>query len=141
MTILENDNAAGVFFINETTLGPFTVEESSFQLLTVIVQREGGALTSETLQSTILPSGADFIGGTLFVNFQPGQRQALITFYAQDDSEPENEENFTLEISPLGDDPVVVREPSSVNITVLANDDYAGVFFFAATSLALFVGK
>ncbi len=34
----------------------------------------------------------------------------------------------------------IVREPSSVNITILANDDYAGVFSFATTSLALSVG-
>ena len=142
VTILQNDNAAGIFFINETTQGPFIIQESTSQILNVIIQREGGAVTSEVIQFEIVPNGfLDFFGGSGFASFSPDQRQFVITILAREDVLPEIDENFSLQISAIGGNDEIIGEPSSVNITILANDDYAGVFSFTSTSLNLFIGE
>ena len=142
MTITQNDNAEGIFSINATTQGPYFIDESSADILQILLQREGGALTTQLIMYETLPDGHnDFFGGFGFVTFPPNVRQRVITLFPQDDSIPETNETFSLTISSFDGSEDIFTEPTTVEITILANDDYAGVFQFASSSLDLYTGK
>ena len=50
-------------------------------------------------------------------------------------------EVFQLRLRSFGEDEAVIGRRSSINITVLPNDDEHGVFIFAEDSLDVFVSK
>lgn len=63
----------------------------------------------------------------------------LINVATVPDTIPETDETFLLEI--FSDNPEILGSPSTVSITILANDDWNGVFSFAADSLDLTIGN
>ena len=141
MTILQNDNAEGVFFISNATRGPFILQESSTEIIVITIEREGGALTNQLIQHEIPNGGDDLIGGFGFANFIANQRSITVTILINDDTIPEIDETFNFMISAVNGNEAILGSPTSVVITILANDDFAGVFLFAASSLSLFVGE
>ena len=141
MTILQNDNAEGVFFISNSTRGPFILEESVAEIIEITIEREGGALTNQLIQYEIPGGRQDLIGGFGFANFVANQRSFMVTILVNDDTVPERDESFNFTISAVGGNLNILGSPTYVEITILANDDFAGVFLFAASSRSLFVGE
>ena len=138
VTILENDNAAGIFSIAASTRGPFIIEESTSSLLSITILREGGALTNQVVRYDTYPDGiADFFGGSSEETFAPDQREANVILIPQDDNVPETNETFFFNISSADGRDEILGSPTSVMITILANDDYAGIFRFHDASLNL----
>lgn len=83
----------------------------------------------------------DFIGPTGILFFSPGEQVKGIPVAPVLDNIPEANETFTLEIfSPLGKADII-GSPTTVNITILPNDDYNGVFSFDSSSLSPLIGE
>ena len=83
----------------------------------------------------------DFIGPTGVLFFNPGDTTKNIPIAPVLDSIPETNETFTLELfSPLGKTQIL-GSPTTVTITILANDDYNGVFSFTDPSRLVGIGK
>lgn len=141
VTILQNDNAEGIFFISNATRGPFIFPESSSDIIVITIEREGGALTNQLMRYEIPDGSQDLIGGFGFANFIANQRSFTVTILINDDTIPEIDETFIFTISAVDGNEGILGSPTSVTITLLANDDFAGVFLFAASSLSLFVGE
>ena len=141
MAILQNDNAEGVFFISNSTRGPFVLEESVAEIIEITIEREGGALTNQLIQYEIPGGRQDLIGGFGFANFVATQRSFMVTILVNDDTVPEINESFNFTISAVGGNLNILGSPTYVEITILANDEFAGVFLFAASSRSLFVGE
>ena len=75
------------------------------------------------------------------MNFVPGQREANVSLLINNDDIPETNETYTFSISTIDGNTAILGSPTLVDITILANDDYAGLFRFAADSLQATVGK
>ena len=139
VTIAVNDNADGIFSLTSSQ-SAYTIQESSDDVIFITVQRQEGALTTQSIQYQTEPgSGTDFIGGVGILTFSPGQTEMSISVLPNDDDIPENTEVFNFTISASNND--ILGNTTSLEITILANDDYAGVFSFADTSLDLTIGK
>ena len=80
----------------------------------------------------------DFIGGSGNLTFEAGVDTSTITLAPRVDGIPEANEVFTLVI--FSSKPIV-QSPSNVTITILANDDYNGVFNFSSNSVNLVIGE
>ena len=141
MTILANDNPAGVFSISNSTRGPFSLDEENNRILVITISRTGGDLTRELIQYDLAGPIAEIAGGQGIADFQPGgSRDINITLFVTNDNVPEVNETFVFTIAPLRP-AVQVQMPVSVSITVLANDDFAGVFSFNTSSLSASLGE
>ena len=141
VTILKNDDADGIFSIAEISQGPFFVEETPTSVLQITIARSGGALTNVVLQYNTPGAENEIVGGVGLVNFVPGQTEANVSLLINDDDVPETNETFTFSISAMEDDTSILGSPTSVSVTILPNDDYAGLFLFAAQSQVATIGK
>lgn len=139
VTILTNDNPSGIFSISNTTSGPFLLTEDTNRILVVTIIRTRGDLTQELIQYDLVGQPAEIAGGQGIADFQPGERSKDITLFVTNDDIPEVNETFVFSIQPLSSG-VDVATPTTVDITVLANDDFAGVFSFNASSLSTSIG-
>ena len=131
------------------------------------IQRGGGDLTTEQILYRIIPSGNtlratisvclcvcvcvqvcnsfksfslgsdDFIGASSLVTFAPTNRTMSVDVAAALDDIPEINETFTFEIYSTKDN---IVSPSNVSITILANDDWNGVFSFNSSSISQTIG-
>uniref|UniRef100_A0A1X7VF86 Staphylococcus aureus surface protein A n=3 Tax=Amphimedon queenslandica TaxID=400682 RepID=A0A1X7VF86_AMPQE len=134
VTILENDEPGGTFSIASTSEGPFYIEESPLDSLSIQIQRNGGDLTTEQVLYRIVPSGSDdFIGSSGLVTFSPSNRSMTVSIGPSLDDIPEINETFTFEIYSTKD---IIRPPYNASITILANDDWNGVFNFSSSSIS-----
>ena len=79
----------------------------------------------------------DFIGASSLVTFGPTNRTMSVDVAAALDDIPEINETFTFEIYSMKDN---VVSPSNVSITILANDDWNGVFSFNSSSVSQTIG-
>ena len=141
VTILENDDAAGVFSIAAISQGPLFIEETPTSVLQITIARSRGALTNVLLQYNIPGAENEIIGGSGLVSFVPNQMESNISLLINDDDIPETNETYTFSISTVDGNTDILGSPTSVDITILANDDYAGLFSFAAESSVVTVGK
>lgn len=141
MTIRQNDAAEGVFSIRPAIGGPFVFNETVNTFIHILIVREGGALTDEIISYNIPGGQNDFIGGQI-AEFGKQETEFTITLFVIDDNIPETNETFQFEISASDSSASdILGMPSSINITILANDDYAGRFSFDAASLNQSIGK
>ena len=139
VTIALNDNADGIFTVSSSR-SSYTISESSDDVITLTILRAVGALTTQTIDYQTVPgSGVDFIGGVGRETFSPGQTEATVHVLPLDDNIPENVEEFNFTITASSSD--FLGNVTSIPITILANDDYAGVFSFTDSSLDLNIGK
>lgn len=139
MTILANDNPSGIFSISDSTSGPFFLDEDTNRILIVTIVRSRGDLTQELIQYDLMGEPGEIAGGQGIAEFQPGERSEDVTLFVTNDDIPEVNETFTFRIQPLSPG-VVLATPTSVDITVVANDDFAGVFSFNTSSLSTSIG-
>ena len=79
-------------------------------------------------------------GGRGLADFQERVREVNVTLLVINDVVPELDEMFVFTISGLNSG-LELATPTSVNITVLANDDFAGVFAFSSSSASLSIGE
>ena len=137
VTIPENDDAAGIFSVSQ---GPLFIDETPTSVLQITIERSRGALTNVLLQYNIPGAENEIIGGFGLVNFVPDQTESNVSLLINDDDVPETNETYTFSISAVDGNMDVLGSPSSVDITILANDEYAGLFRFASDSLEATVG-
>ena len=139
VTISLNDNANGVFTVSSSQ-SSYTISESSEDVITINILRGEGALTTQTIQYQTLPgSGADFIGGVGVATFPPGVTEVVVLVLPNDDNIPENRESFNFTISASDSD--ILGDVTHIEITILENDEYAGVFSFSDSSLDTSIGE
>lgn len=139
VTILANDDPSGIFSISNATRGPFFLNEDNNNILIVTIVRTQGALTSELIRYDLVGETGEIAGGQGLADFQPGDREFSVTLLVIDDSTPELNETFLFIISPL-DSRIQLGSPTTVDVTVLANDDFAGLFSFNVSSLTSTIG-
>ena len=141
VTILLNDNAEGIFSLTSSQTS-YTIEESTLDVISITIQRDEGALTTQTIiYQTVPGTGSDFIGGVGVAEFVPGQTERIITLLPIDDDIPENTEVFNFTISAGDGNDAILGSPVALEITILPNDDYAGVFRFEDSSLTVTIGE
>ena len=142
VTIQQNDDATGVFSISSSTSGPFFVQEPPLNdLIEVTIVRTGGSLTTERIQTQVVNGDTEYSGAFRTIGFSPGQVEMDVLFFVRNDNIPETNETYLFTISSVDGNSAILGSPTSVSITILANDDYAGVFTFDSSSLELIVGE
>ncbi|XP_021064109.1 adhesion G-protein coupled receptor V1 [Mus pahari] len=93
-----------------------------------------GATDSHLYELTYVSSQSDFIPSLGELIFEPGDKEAIIAVNVLDDTVPEKEESFRVQLkNPRGGAEIGIR--SSVRVNVLANDDAYGVVALAQNSL------
>ncbi|KAM6148616.1 adhesion G-protein coupled receptor V1 [Erethizon dorsatum] len=93
-----------------------------------------GAPHAHVLELAYVSSQADFVPSSGELVFEPGDREAVIAVNILDDSVPEEEESFRVQLkNPTGG--AEIGSQGSVKITILPNDDAYGVVAFAQNSL------
>ena len=117
------------------------MDESVDGIISIAIIREGGALTQERISYNIPGGNAEILGGQSFATFNVGQREATVTLLIIDDDIPETNETYMFEISSFSGNDDILGMPRTVEITILANDDYAGLFQFDSGSLDQTGGK
>ncbi|KAH0505721.1 G-protein coupled receptor 98 [Microtus ochrogaster] len=93
-----------------------------------------GASHSHFYELTYISSQSDFIPSLGELMFEPGDREAIIAVNILDDTVPEKEESFRVQLkNPKGG--AEIGASGYVRVTVLSNDDAYGVIAFAQNSL------
>ncbi|KAF6125476.1 hypothetical protein HJG60_009913 [Phyllostomus discolor] len=93
-----------------------------------------GASHSHIYELAYVSSQSDFIPSSGELIFKPGDREAVIAVNILDDTVPEEEESFRVQLkNPKGGAEIGIN--SYVKITILSNDDAYGVVGFAQNSL------
>ena len=139
MTILANDDPSGIFSISNSTRGPFILDEENNRILNITIIRTRGDLTRELIRYDLTGPSGEIAGGQGIADFQPGDREINVTLFVSNDNEPEVNETFVFEIVPFNAG-IQLSTPTTVDITIQANDDFAGVFSFNASSLSTSIG-
>nr|XP_021553254.1 G-protein coupled receptor 98 [Neomonachus schauinslandi] len=93
-----------------------------------------GAVHSHIYELAFISSQSDFIPSSGELIFEPGDREAVIAVNILDETIPEEEESFRVQLkNPKGGAEIGIN--SYVKITILSNDDAYGVVGFAQNSL------
>ncbi|XP_036063369.1 adhesion G-protein coupled receptor V1 [Onychomys torridus] len=93
-----------------------------------------GATHSHFYELSYISSQSDFIPSLGELIFEPGDREAIIAVNILDDTVPEKEESFRVQLqNPKGGAEIGVS--SSVRVNILSNDNAYGVIAFAQNSL------
>ncbi|XP_071506649.1 adhesion G-protein coupled receptor V1-like [Diadema antillarum] len=127
LNINKNDDA--VFFEEPTNI---TVSEPT--AVTLTVRRNGtgesaATVNYRTVPGTALSSRQDFAETSGQLSFPIGVTVETINILILEDTEPEDDETFTVELfNPIGD--IVVYGAGVATITIAANDDPGGIFSF-----------
>ena len=69
-----------------------------------------------------IPGDEDFVVTETVISFMPDEDMACGDIPITDDSEPEPEEQFTVEIKPQPNDTFVVGETNETTVTIIDND-------------------
>lgn len=130
VTILENDNPGGSFEFSFATAGPYTITEGG-DVIQIQMERTGGSLVQRSVVFSIEGGGsAEFFGAQGLAEFPPGVHTYTITLAAVADDIPELDETFYLTLSPYGTPASKLGNRTTIEITVLSNDDPYGVIEF-----------
>ncbi|XP_008578647.1 PREDICTED: G-protein coupled receptor 98, partial [Galeopterus variegatus] len=93
-----------------------------------------GSMYSHIYELAYISSPSDFIPSSGELIFEPGDREAIIAINILDDTVPEEEESFKVQLkNPKGG--AEIGNGGYVKITILSNDDAYGVVAFAQNSL------
>ncbi|XP_048257204.1 adhesion G-protein coupled receptor V1-like isoform X2 [Haliotis rufescens] len=141
VTILANDNPAGVFEFSTLMQNSYRIQEGS-EAVTVIVERSGGALTMKEVEYRVSPRGTEeFYGGTSVLRFAPGETRATGTLVAKSDGIPELDELFSLQLLTYGTPAAQLGARVSIPITVAANDAPGGIIQFSMDPTIVYMGE
>ena len=136
VTILANDSPGGVFSISTSTSGPFFLNEDSSDSVIISIIRSRGDLTRELVRFDLTGRAGQIAGGRGLADFPVHVRVVNVTLLVINDLVPEVNESFVFAISNL-DSGLELAPPTSVSLTVLGNDDFAGVFSFNRTEFII----
>ncbi|XP_054544211.1 adhesion G-protein coupled receptor V1 isoform X2 [Talpa occidentalis] len=121
--ILEAPSAHDAVFVAVKSLN------SSKNLIALV-----GDTHSYLYELAYISSHSDFIPSSGELIFEPGDREAVIAINLLDDTIPEEEESFRVQLkNPKGGAEIGIN--GYVNITILSNDDAYGIVGFAQNSL------
>ncbi|XP_072038274.1 adhesion G-protein coupled receptor V1-like [Amphiura filiformis] len=152
VTIVTNDDANGIWRIYSNSPDAIEngqrvmVEETERLTVSVelIVERQGGSIGDVSVSWRVAGGTAtpdlDFSasGGTL--NFPAGQTRQILNIGIKDDTEPEIDESLMIELyNPVGGSRLGPN--SGINITILANDNVAGILSFQTLSYIVTEGQ
>ncbi|XP_038076858.1 adhesion G-protein coupled receptor V1-like isoform X2 [Patiria miniata] len=132
VTIRENDGPGGYFEFSPLTPGPFVISEGG-DLVQVTILRRGGSLVTRSVRYFAAGdsmTSPEFYGLPQVVTFNPGETEKNISFVAAPDSIPELNEMFQLTLATFGNPPSDLGDLTTIQVTVLENDDPHGVFTF-----------
>ncbi|KAI4584561.1 hypothetical protein MJG53_007840 [Ovis ammon polii x Ovis aries] len=121
--ILEAPSASDAAFVTVKSLN------SSKNLIAL-----AGATHSHIYELAYVSSQSDFIPSSGELIFEPGDKEAIIAVNVLDDTVPEEDESFRVQLkNPKGGAEIGIN--GYVQITILSNDDAYGVVGFAQNSL------
>ena len=134
--IQENDNSRGVVNVAFTSA---TVSEEPGSAVSLELVRTRGVFGAVSVNYVVRAGTASLedvseatASGT--VQFMSGQQRAMFEIDIFNDAIPELDEEFTVELVSATDG-VELGDSLTISVTILANDDINGVFFFSNTSL------
>eukprot|EP00118_Oscarella_pearsei_P022727 m.265821 g.265821 ORF g.265821 m.265821 type:complete len:6112 (+) comp40493_c2_seq23:779-19114(+) len=138
VTILANEKAGGTFQFSDASKGPFDLKESAQTFKALYIQRTDGDLTREELVYEIAGGTDDFndARGKLF--FSPGETLKALIVSPVDDNIPELNETYTVKLTSTS---ASLGPRTSVEITILQNDDANGVLLFLNSPKAIAIGE
>ena len=134
--IQENDNSRGVVNVAFTSA---TVNEEPGSAVALELVRTRGVFGVVGVNYVVRAGTASLedvseatASGT--VQFMSGEQRVTFEIEIINDAIPELDEEFTVELVSATDG-VELGDSLNINVTILANDDINGVFFFSNTSL------
>ncbi|XP_032062639.1 adhesion G-protein coupled receptor V1 [Aythya fuligula] len=140
ITILENDDPGGVFEFSSSSRGPYSIKEGESVELQIV--RTRGSLIRQFLRYTVEPrDNNEFYGSTGILEFKPGEREIIITLLTRMDGIPELDEVYSVVLSGYSEMPGKVGNATTVNITILKNDDPHGIIQFLPYELTVTISE
>ncbi|KAH0628079.1 hypothetical protein JD844_008789 [Phrynosoma platyrhinos] len=140
LIILQNDDPGGIFEFASSSRGPFKIKEGESVELQIV--RSRGALIKQFLRYTVEPrDSSEFYGNTGILEFKHGEREIKITLLTRMDGIPELDEFYSVILSSHGELPSKLGNATSVNITILKNDDPHGIIQFLAEGLEVTINE
>ncbi|XP_069912554.1 adhesion G-protein coupled receptor V1 [Oryctolagus cuniculus] len=131
LILLENDDPGGVFEFSPASRGPYVVKEGDSVELRIV--RSRGALVKQFLRYHVEPrDNSEFYGNTGVLEFEPGEREVVITLLTRLDGVPELDEHYWVVLSSHGERESKLGSATVVNITILENDDPHGIIEFVS---------
>ncbi|XP_076465116.1 adhesion G-protein coupled receptor V1-like isoform X2 [Babylonia areolata] len=146
VTIATNDNAHGAFRITsdsptaDLVRRTVSYQEQDRLAVDLIVERDGGSIGEVTVTWHVSPDGrtatpgTDFLASGATLTFTPGQKRSIVTMTILDDTVPEDDEQFTVQLTNPGGG-ATLSSDSHMTVIILANDNVAGVLAFNTTSV------
>ncbi|KAF7670351.1 hypothetical protein LDENG_00010120 [Lucifuga dentata] len=134
IVIMENDDPGGVFEFSSFSRGPWVISEGEAMELHMV--RARGQLLKQLLLYDVMPSGnTEFYGARGILEFNPGERELVVTLVAIPDGVPELDETFCVALYSHSIPPSRLGNHRKVNITVRKNDDPFGVIEFIQSGM------
>ncbi|XP_075398780.1 adhesion G-protein coupled receptor V1 [Tenrec ecaudatus] len=140
LIILENDDPGGVFEFSPSSRGPYIINEG--ESVELHIMRSRGALVKQFLHYRVEPRDSnEFYGNMGVLEFQPGEREIVITLLTRLDGIPELDEHYWVVLSSHGEWGSKLGSAAAVNITILKNDDPHGVIGFVSEGLIILINE
>uniref|UniRef100_A0A8C2V3T1 Adhesion G-protein coupled receptor V1 n=1 Tax=Chinchilla lanigera TaxID=34839 RepID=A0A8C2V3T1_CHILA len=140
LIILENDDPGGVFEFSPASRGPYVIHEGESVELHII--RSQGALLKQFLYYRVEPRDSnEFYGNMGVLEFEPGEREIVITLLSRLDGIPELDEHYRVVLSSHGERGSKLGSATVVNVTILKNDDPHGVIEFISDGLTVTINE
>ncbi|XP_045141134.1 adhesion G-protein coupled receptor V1 [Echinops telfairi] len=140
LIILENDDPGGVFEFSPSSRGPYVINEG--EAVEVHIIRSRGALVKQFLHYRVEPRDSnEFYGNMGVLEFQPGEREIVVTLLTRLDGIPELDEHYWVVLSSHGEWGSKLGSAAVVNITILKNDDPHGAIGFVSDGLIILINE
>ena len=140
VTVLENDDAHGEFFLYvNTDMDSISVPEADQFSIPLTIQRMGGTIGDVTVAWRVsggsATAGEDYMASGASLTFQDGIDVMSISIIILEDEIPERNEDVVVQLTAVtGGATIADNGSDTVTITIMANDRAAGVVGFAPSS-------
>ena len=147
VTILENDDAHGEFFLYvNTDMDSISVPEADQFSVPLTIQRMGGTIGDVTVAWRVsggsAMAGEDYMASGASLTFQDGINMMSISIIILEDEIPERNEDIVVQLTAVtGGATIADNGGDTVTITITANDRAAGVIGFAPSSRSAVVSE
>ena len=147
VTILENDDAHGEFFLYvNTDMDSISVPEADQFSAPLTIQRMGGTIGDVTVAWRVsggsATAGEDYMASGASLTFQDGINMMSISIIILEDEIPERNEDIVVQLTAVtGGATIADNSGNTVTITIMANDRAAGVIGFAPSSRSAVVSE
>lgn len=147
VTILENDDAHGEFFLYvNTDMDSISVPEANQFSVPLTIQRMGGTIGDVTIAWQVsggsATAGEDYMASGASLTFRDGINVMSISIIILEDEIPERNEDIIVRLTAVtGGATIADNGGDTVTITITANDRAAGVVGFAPSSRSAVVSE